>query len=107
MDLMDHLGLLSRLDVAALAVLALSWITIGWWIERAGASRPSVTVLMADQRRNWMQEFLTRENRIFDATVMSSLRQGASYFASTSILAIGGVLALVGNPERRRADGFL
>lgn len=98
MDLFDHIRLLGPLDFSALALLAVGWLGIGWWIEREGAARPSVTVLMAAQRRNWMQAFLTRDNRIFDATVMANLRQGASWFASTTIFAIGGVLAMVGNP---------
>lgn len=96
----EHLMLLDPADGIALALLTVAWLGIGLWIERANGARPSVTVLMAEHRRQWMQEFLTRQNRIFDATVMSSLRQGASWFASTTIIAIGGVLALVGNPER-------
>ena len=43
---------------------------------------------------------VTRQPRIFDATILASLRQSTSFFASTCVIAIGGVLALIGNAER-------
>ncbi len=36
-----------------------------------------------------------RENRIVDTTILSALMNGTAFFASTSLLAIGGVLALL------------
>jgi uncharacterized membrane protein len=54
---------------------------------------------MAEMRREWMREFVRRDNRIFDAQIIASLRQGTAFFASTSILAVGGVLALIGNVQ--------
>ncbi|WP_226779668.1 DUF599 domain-containing protein [Oceaniglobus trochenteri] len=100
MTLPDRLALLSVLDAASVAALLLCWIGIGWWIEREDAKRPSVTVIMMQYRRDWMREMVTREPRIFDATVLGALRQSTSFFASTSVIAIGGVLALIGNAER-------
>jgi len=91
------LAALGRGDVAALALLVTAWAAIGWLSEHPPRSRPSVTVMMAEVRREWMREYLLRDNRIFDAQIMSSLRQGTAFFASTSLLAVGGVLALIGN----------
>ncbi len=100
MTLIDRLSLLTPLDAAALAVLLVCWLGIGWWIERIGATRPSVTVIMMSYRRDWMRQMVTREPRIFDATVLGGLQQSTTFFASTSVIAIGGVLALIGNSER-------
>ncbi|EYD77316.1 hypothetical protein Rumeso_01023 [Rubellimicrobium mesophilum DSM 19309] len=86
-------------DVAALALLVLAWLGIGWVTEHPPRGRPSVTVMMAGVRREWMREFVRRDNRIFDAQIMASLRQGTAFFASTAILAVGGILALIGNVE--------
>jgi uncharacterized membrane protein len=86
-------------DVLALAVLVLAWAGIGWITEHPPKDRPSVTVMMAEVRREWMREFVRRDNRIFDAQIMASLRQGTAFFASTAIFAVGGVLALIGNIE--------
>ena len=100
MDFLDRLQLLTLLDYLALGLILAAWFGIGLLIEHPGRRRPSVTVLMAQHQRDWMQEFVTREPRIFDAQILGSLRQATSFFASTCILAIGGVLALVGNSER-------
>lgn len=98
MTLFDYVSLLSWLDLLAAVLVCLVWAGLGWWIEHPGMKRPSVTVLMADRRRAWMREFVTRDVRIFDSQILASLRQGTSFFASTNLLAVGGVLALAGNP---------
>ena len=91
------LGALSVADVAAVAVLVLAWAIIGWVTDHPPAGRPSVSVLMTGMQREWMAQYVTREARIFDATIEGSLRQGTAFFASTALLAIGGLLALIGN----------
>ncbi|WP_342076509.1 DUF599 domain-containing protein [Yoonia sp. SS1-5] len=102
MIILDHLNLLTALDWIAAGLIVLCWIVIGLWIEHPGLKRPSVTVLMSDRRRDWMRVFVGRDPRIFDSQILTSLRQGTSFFASTCLLAIGGVLALVGNTEPLR-----
>ncbi len=88
---------LPLLDAAALGVLALAWLMSGWLTEHPPASRPSVAVLMEEYRREWMRTFVTRQPRIFDATLIDSLRQSTAFFASASMIAIGGGIALIGN----------
>ena len=102
MNMMDHLGALTAPDfLAVLALLAL-WALSGWLIEHPPAARPSVTILMQDYRRDWMRQFVTRQPRIFDATLIDSLRQGTAFFASACMIAIGGGVALIGNSDRLR-----
>lgn len=96
-------SLFSGLDYAALAALLLGWAWIGWRIENPAPGRPSVSVLMAGFRRNWMHHMVTRDPRVFDAQIMGHLRQGAAFFASASMIAIGGVLAVFGNTEKLAA----
>lgn len=101
MDLYERLRFFfNPADGIALGLLVLAWLTIGWIIERPNAKRPSVSVLMAYYRREWMKQFPTREPRIFDATILSSLREGTAFFASACLIALGGGLALIGNTER-------
>ncbi|WP_108815486.1 DUF599 domain-containing protein [Loktanella sp. Alg231-35] len=99
MRLFDHLALLAPLDLCAVGLIVVVWFAIGWLIEHPGAKRPSVTVLMSEERRSWMKVFVTRDPRIFDSQILASLRQGTAFFASTCLLAVGGVLALAGNTE--------
>ena len=100
MGMVETIPLLGPGDYAGLAVLLISWLAITWWIERETSAKPSVTVLMGRYRRDWMQEMVTREARNFDATILSNLRQGTAFFASGSLIALGGVLALAGNAEQ-------
>jgi uncharacterized membrane protein len=97
--MIERLSLFTTLDGIAAGFLFLTWFAIGWRIEHPSSKHPSVTILMSNYRHVWMREFVTREPRIFDSQILASLRQGTSFFASTSLLAIGGLLALLGNPE--------
>lgn len=97
---MHRITLFSVWDGIAVGLLVLAWLAIGWRIEHPSRNKPSVSVLMAGYRREWMQQMITREPRIFDATILGSLRQGTAFFASASLISIGGVLALVGNTDR-------
>lgn len=99
MNWTERLNLFSPFDLAALALLLGSWIWIGWRIENPKPGRPSLSVLMADFRRDWMTQMVTRQPRMFDAQLISNLRQGTTFFASASMIAIGGGLALIGNTD--------
>jgi uncharacterized membrane protein len=88
----------SRADAAALGFLLLAWFSCDRLIEHPPRRRPSVSAMMAGYRRDWMREFVTRQPRIFDATIIDSLRQGTAFFASACLIAIGGGAALMANP---------
>lgn len=94
-----RLDLFTPLDFTALGLLMGLWLIIGWRIETTRFKVQSVSAIMADYRRNWMRQMLTRESRIFDAQIIATLRQGTSFFASTSMIALGGTLALIGNAD--------
>ncbi len=100
MELPFALGPLDALNLAAAMFLVVAWLLIGLVIEYPPARRPSVSNLMADYRREWMVQMVTRQPRIFDATIIESLRQGTAFFASTCMIAIGGGVALIGNSAR-------
>ncbi|MFK7869760.1 MAG: DUF599 domain-containing protein [Roseobacter sp.] len=99
MTLAERLSLFDTLDFTALGLLFTFWLLIGWRIEHPRMAAPSTSLLMAQYRRKWMQQMVTRQPRIFDAQMLSTLRQGTAFFASTCMIAIGGTLALIGNIE--------
>jgi len=96
---LDRLSLFGPWDFAALGYIFAAWMLINWLVEHPSPKRPPVSFLMAEYRREWMRQMITREPRIFDAQTVGSLRQGTAFFASTSVIAIGGTLALIGNAE--------
>ncbi len=89
---------LALYDMLALGFIVFAWLGIGWLIEHPPARWPSVSYIMQDYRHMWMREFVTRNPRVFDGTIIDSLRQGTAFFASASMIAVGGGLALIGNP---------
>jgi len=95
----ELLNLLSPLDLIGLLVFITSWVCFETIIDFSGAGRKSLSGLMAEQRRKWMLVLAGRDLRMIDTQILSGLQQGAAFFASTSILAIGGCFALLGATE--------
>lgn len=95
----DRISLFSAVDLTAVFLLILAWFLTTYLIENAPTHRPSVAMLMAHFRRDWMRRMAERDVRIFDAQIMNGLRQGTAFFASTTMIAIGGILALIGNTD--------
>ncbi|MBU2936594.1 MULTISPECIES: DUF599 domain-containing protein [Pacificibacter] len=102
MELLNQLSYFTLLDGIAVGFLLLTWLVLGHVIENPPKSRISTSVIMADYRRKWMVQMITRQPRIFDATVLDTLRQNSAFFASASMIAIGGGLAAISNPDRLR-----
>lgn len=97
MKIVELFTYLSPLDWLAAGLMLAVSIVLGPLIEADNRWRPSVSVLMRDYRREWMQRFVTRQPRLYDATVLDGLRQGITFYASACMISIGGGLALVGN----------
>jgi len=94
------LTLFSLWDFAAIVLLIVGPLWIDWRIEYPARNRPSVSVLMAAFRRDWMHQMVSREPRVFDAQLIGNLRQATAFFASATMIAIGGGLAVIGNTEQ-------
>jgi uncharacterized membrane protein len=85
----------SWVDYGALALFVAAWLGYHWAVEFTAPGRRGLNALMSDYRQRWMEQMVVRENRIVDTTIMSSLQNGTAFFASTALIAIGGVLALL------------
>lgn len=85
---------LSPLDLAALVVFVAMWIGYGLAVGRLRGHRTSLSQIMNAQREVWCRQMLTRDNRVVDTTINASLQNGTAFFASTSLIALGGVLTL-------------
>ena len=96
----DRISLFSTLDFATVGVLFAAWFFIGFAIENPSPARPSTSQVMALYRREWMANMAERDNRIFDAQIMNGLRQGTAFFASATMITIGGIFAMIGNADR-------
>ena len=87
--------LLSPLDIAAIAIFLFGWVAYHVLVERSDFGRNALNNRMNEYRLRWMLEMQARDARIVDASIMSTLQSGTSFFASTSLLALGGSLTLL------------
>ncbi|WP_430913812.1 DUF599 domain-containing protein [Methylobacterium sp. sgz302541] len=85
---------LSPLDLAALAFFVVAWVGYGLSVGRLRGRLVSLSQLMNEQRREWARQMVVRDNRVVDTTINASLQNGTAFFASTSLIALGGVLTL-------------
>ncbi|SEE75297.1 Uncharacterized membrane protein [Rhizobiales bacterium GAS188] len=89
----------SLADLAAVACFVAAWLGYHLLIETAGHGRRSLNMRMNAERSAWMRNMLARDNRIVDSSLLASLQNGTAFFASTSLLAVGGSLALLRAPD--------
>ena len=71
-------------------------------IEKTAKGRSGLNSLMNLYRDEWMERLLARDMRMVDAQVTAALQNGTAFFASTSLIAVGGTLTLL-----RSADQIL
>ena len=88
------------LDALALVYFFAIWMLYSYTTANGFGGRKSLTFEMNEARRQWMATMATRELRMIDTSIMLGLQQGTGFFASTSILAIGGCFGLLNSSGR-------
>jgi uncharacterized membrane protein len=86
-------------------VLALTWFVVLWigytqYADRFAGRARSLRAVMHRHRYEWMQRMLARDNRMVDAGVVGNLQQSVSFFASTTLLILAGLMTLLGASEK-------
>ena len=82
-------------DITAVAFFALEWLVYAITLEHSAYGRDSLSDRMHVYREVWVRNLLHREARMVDMQVMASLQNGTAFFASSSLIALGGGLALL------------
>jgi uncharacterized membrane protein len=87
-------------DVLTLIWFVGAWIVYSLAIEKTAKGRDGLNALMNQYRDEWMEQLLGREMRMVDAQVTAALQNGTAFFASTSLIAIGGTLTLLRSTDQ-------
>ena len=95
MNLFAELGA-TWLDVIALVLFIVGWIAYGYFAEFHARSVPSLHHRMDHYRREWMLRMIERDNRMTDVNIMRTLARSSQFFASTTMLVLGALIALTG-----------
>lgn len=93
------MALLSPLDLVALSLFIGAWICYHVALEWTRHRKPGLNSRMDGYRDIWMMRMLERDVRIVDTQIMASLQNGTAFFASTSLIAVGGSLTLLRSPD--------
>jgi uncharacterized membrane protein len=82
-------------DILAVGFFIVEWLVYAVTLEHSAYGRNSLSARMNVYREIWVRRMLDREARMIDLQIMASLQNGTAFFASTSLIAIGGGLALL------------
>ena len=91
--------LFAPLDLFAVAFFVLTWILYAVLLEWTPQGARGLNARMHGYRDEWMQQMLNRDMRMLDGQIMGSLQNGTAFFASTSLIAIGGTLTVLRSTE--------
>jgi len=94
------LELLPWIDWAAIVVFFGGWSGYAWFARDRSLTRPSILGATNRVRSQWMLQTTYRAVRVLDGTVIQNLSTSPSFFASTTVLIIGGLLAVLGTSEK-------
>jgi len=86
-------------------LLAAAWFIVCWaGYTRYATLKARDTACLASvmhlYREDWMRRMLLRENRIADASVIGNLERNASFFASSTLIILAGILTVLGASDR-------
>lgn len=86
-------------DFVGLIWFVVLWLGYTVYTDRGKPRQHSLRAAMHANRFRWMQQILKREGRIVDAVILGQLSQGASFFASTTLLILVGLFTLLGSTD--------
>jgi len=92
-------------QIVVMDVLAVGWLVflivgMSWYVDSGPRASQSASGIMRVKRMAWMEEMALRPLRMVDSALLSGLQSGSSFFASTSLICLGALLAMMGQAER-------
>lgn len=89
------------IDYLAMTIFYFGWVGYAKFARRAAANgMPSLMSVMVRYREDWWRGTIGRDLKIVDTNIILTLSNGATFFASTTILILGALLALLGTTDR-------
>jgi uncharacterized membrane protein len=82
-------------DLLAPLWFLFSWIGYTLYADRTDGGR-NLTRTMHAYRCIWVQRMLERDNRMVDAQILANLMRSVSFFASTTMFILAGLIAVLG-----------
>lgn len=101
---MNAADLLEFLKLNAIDLIAFVWFLLCYrgyfkYTKVKTKNHPTLSYAMHRYRREWVQQALLRDNRIADTNTIANLERSVSFFASTTILILAGLMTVLGSSE--------
>lgn len=78
----------------------IAWLVHTWIINNSPFTKHTISHKMRVFREQWMLNMVRREAKMVDALIQNTLQYGVLFFASTSILVIGALMAGLGASDQ-------
>ena len=93
----------SVLDVVSFVCFFFCWVGYTTFARRKAKTTNCIARSLHQHRIHWMNELMTREIRVGEAALLANLERNITFFASTTMLVLAGVLTLFAQVERLEA----
>ena len=84
----------STIDILALVTFFICWSGYTWFARSKAKTTNCLARCMNQHRIYWMYEVMKREVRVSEASLLANLERNISFFASSTLLILAGVLTL-------------
>ena len=89
-------------DLLAPAWFLLCWLGYTYYADREQGQANLMRAMHA-YRSVWARQLLERDNRMVDTQIIANLMRSVSFFASTAMFIIAGLIAVIGARDRAMA----
>ncbi|GAA0349364.1 DUF599 domain-containing protein [Bowmanella denitrificans] len=91
------------IDTLALLWFLSIWVGYTLFAKRKARHTSCLASEMRAKRTRWMTEMLIRDNRVADVSIISTLERNITFFASSSLLILAGLLTATASVEELNA----
>jgi len=87
------------LDIIAVLWFLGAWIGYTLFAKKRARTVSCLSYELRRKRTDWMQQMLTRDIRLADVSLISALERNVSFFASSSMLILAGILTAIASSD--------
>jgi len=99
-DLLFSILPLTWVDALALVLLVVLWSGYQWHADYGRSAHPRLSREMERYMHEWLMRMAERDNRMVDVNILRNLTRSSQFFASTTMLILGALIALMGYAEK-------
>jgi len=90
-------------EILALGFFLVCWVGYARYAEHEDRVDKSLLAVTNRYRTQWMREMLRRDNRSLDAIMIGNLQRSITFFASTTIFIVAGLMTMLSYHDRVNA----